>query len=274
MQEELQLVQEVYNIVINFMVNYSFQLVGSVIILVVGFIVAGWVGRVLTRVQEQRNVDTTLAQFIASSVRALVIGLFVIIALSKLGISINPLIAAIGGLAVGASFALQGPVSNYGAGLMIILTRLYKVGDTITIQQCYGEVAEITLSTTTLITEDSEKIIIPNKQITGEIHRNSNANRVLEGCIGIAYSASPEHAIQIVRAAISTVKGLPADLLPQVGIAEFADSSINLDFRVWLPTNKFIEKQHEVNLAVFNALTAENISIPFPQREVRILQAS
>jgi len=271
MQDELELVQEVYNVVINFLVNYSFQLVGAVIILIAGFIVASWVSRLLMRIQEKRNVDVTLRLFISSTVRIMVIGLFCIIALGKLGVSINPFIAAIGGLAVGASFALQGPVSNYGAGLMIILTRLYKVGDTITIQDNFGVVKDISLSTTTLVAEDGELIIIPNKQVTGEIHRNSQENRILEGSVGIAYSDKPETAIQIIEDVLANIKDLDADLKPQVGIANFGDSAIEISYRVWLPTANYFTMLHRVNLAIFNALGNGGINIPFPQRDVHLI---
>lgn len=106
------------------------------IILIAGFIVGGWVSRILLRFQERRDVDVTLRHFIASTARLVVIGLFVIMAVSKLGLSITPLIAALGGLAVGAIFTLQGPVSNYSAGFVIILTRMFKVGGTISVQGC------------------------------------------------------------------------------------------------------------------------------------------
>jgi small conductance mechanosensitive channel len=148
-EKELELAQQAYDVIVNFVVNYSFQLIGAVIILIAGF----------------------------------VIGMFVIIAVSKLGLSITPLIAALGGLAVGASFAIQGPVSNYGTGFVIILTRMFKVGDTISVQGCFGVVKEITLATTQLVVEDGEEIVIPNKHVVGEIHRNAYANRLVEGSI-------------------------------------------------------------------------------------------
>jgi small conductance mechanosensitive channel len=169
-EKELEFAQQAYDVVINFVVTYSFQLVGAIIILIAGFVIGGWVSRVLLRLQERRNVDVTLRYFIASTVRLVVIGLFVIIAVGKLGISITPFIAALGGLAVGASFAIQGPVSNYGAGFVIILTRMFKVGDTISVQGCSGMVKEITLATTQLVAEDGEDIVIPNKHVVGEIH--------------------------------------------------------------------------------------------------------
>lgn len=273
MQEELKLAQQAYDVIVNFLVTYSFQLIGAVIILIAGFIVGGWVSRALLRLQERRNVDVTLRQFIASTVRLIVIGLFVIIAVSKLGISITPLIAALGGLAVGASFAIQGPVSNYGAGFVIILTRMFKVGDTISVQGCSGLVTEITLATTKMVAEDGEDITIPNKHVVGEIHRNSYGNRLVEGSIGIAYAADPDRAIEVTMNVLRSHAAVTDEPAPQVGIEAFGDSSINIAYRFWVPTQSFFETQYAVNLGVFKALGDAGITIPFPQREVRMLAA-
>ena len=243
----------------------------SLVTALVIFIVGRWVSNALLRLQERRNVDVTLRQFIASTVRLIVVIMFLVVALSQLGISITPLIAAIGGLAVGASLAIQGPVSNYGAGLVIILTRMYKVGDTVSLLGCSGIVEEISLATTLLRAEDGEQIVIPNKHVVGEIHRNSSANRIVEGQVGIAYANDPAHAIDVVREAILSVASVATEPQPQIGIASFGDSSINIDYRVWVPSERYFELLHEINLKVFQALGANGIAIPFPQREVRML---
>lgn len=274
MEEQLDLVQEVYQLIVNFLVNYSFQLLGALLVLVFGFIVGGWVSRAVLALLERRNVDLTLREFIAGIVKMLVVGVFLLAVLDKLGISVTPLIAAIGGLAVGASFAIQGPVSNYGAGLVIILTRMFQLGDTITVQGCSGQVEEITLATTILKTEDGENIVIPNKQIAGEIHTNSFENRVVEAQVGVAYTDDPERAIAVIRDALAGVDGVTSEPLPQVGIAGFGDSSVDIDYRFWVPTRRYFETKHAANLAVFKALGASGLNIPFPQRELRMLDAA
>ena len=271
MQEQLDLVGQVYQLVVNFLVSYSFQLIGAILVLIGGFIVGGWISRMLGRVLERRDVDVTLRQFIASTVRMVVVGIFLVVALSQLGVSITPLIAAIGGLAVGASFALQGPVSNYGAGLVIILTRMFQVGDTITVQGCSGLVEDVSLSTTILRTEDGERIVIPNKQIAGEIHTNSFQYRIVEGVVGIAYGDDPAQASEVIRRALQVVDGVTQEPAPQIGIGSFGDSSIKIDYRFWVPTERFFEVKHRANLAVFQAIGANGIRIPFPQREVQLL---
>ena len=240
------------------------------LILIAGFIIGGMVSRALLRIQERQNVDVTLRHFIASTVRLIVTGLLVMIAVGKLGISITPFIAALVGLAVGASFAIQGPVSNYGAGFVIILTRMFKVGDTISVQGCFGLVKEITLATTQLVADDGEEIVIPNKHVVSEIHRNSYAYRVVEGSIGVAYSGDPDVAIEVIKKVIAGFDTIAVEPSPQVSIESFSDSSIVTAYRFWVLTPSFFEVQYAVNRGVYKALREANVVIPFPQREVRL----
>jgi len=268
---QLDLINQVYQLLVDLAVNWSFKLVGALVVLAAGFMVGRWVANLLLRVMENKDVDITLRQFIASTVRLLVLIMFGVIALNQLGISITPLIAAIGGLAVGLSLALQGPVSNYGAGLVIILTRMYRVGDTITTLGCSGLVEDISLAQTHLRAEDGELVVIPNKHIVGEVHTNSNANRIIEGTIGIAYSADPQLAIDTIQEVLTGQPGVTADTPPEIGIAAFGDSSIDIEYRYWTPTGGYYPTLHAVNLAIFKAFGDRGIAIPFPQREVRLL---
>jgi small conductance mechanosensitive channel len=274
MTDQLETLQHFYEVVIDFAVTYSFQLFGGLLTLAAGFLVAGWVSRALLRIQAARNVDKTLAGFIASTVRMMVVGMFIIVALSRIGISITPLIAAIGGLAVGASFAMQGPVSNYGAGLAIILTRMYKVGDTLTVVGHSGVVTEITLALTRLIAEDGEDIVIPNKQIAGEVHINSHANRVVEGSVGVCYDDDPARAIEVIRNVLAADADVTTDPAPAIGIERFDDSSVAIAYRYWVPSNAFFITQYRINLAVFQALADAGLTIPYPQRDVHVKQAA
>lgn len=272
MLDELDTLQRVTALVVDFFVRYSFQVLGALLIMVAGFVVAGWVGKGLLRAQERRQVDVTLRQFIANTVRLVVIALFAVIALGKLGISIAPLIAAIGGVALGAGIALQGPISNYGAGLSIILTRMFKVGDTIEVLNCAGVVTDISLAATRLQAEDGEDIIIPNKQIVGEIHRNSYGNRVVEGRIGVAYSADPRQAAALIEAELARVADVVTTPAPQIGIDGFEEAAIVLAYRYWVPTTRYFETRHAVNAAIYGALKGAGVAI-LPQREVHLVRS-
>ena len=240
------------------------------VILIAGFIVGSWVARAMLRVLEKRNVDVTLRQFMASSSRLVVVGLFVIIALSKLGISMTPIIAAVGGLAVGASFALQGPVSNYGAGLVIILTRMFKVGDTIDVQGCAGVVTNIDLATTRLVAEDGEDIIIPNKHVVGEIHRNSYGNRLVEGRVGIDGRADPARASTIIGQVIATTKDLPEALPPIIGIEAFENVAIIMGYRFWVPSKRYFELMFAVNNGIHREMAGAGIRLAVQQHAVEM----
>ncbi|KEA62675.1 Mechanosensitive ion channel [Marinobacterium lacunae] len=269
---ELAQVQEIYNLIVEFFVTYSFQIVGAIIILLLGLWVASKVSNWSLALMQRHNLDITLSRFIASCVKILIIAMVAVVALGKLGISVTPLLAMIGAVGLGAGLAVQGLLSNYSAGLTIVLTRPYVVGDTISVQGVTGQVKEVHLSHTLLTNEDGVEISIPNKHVVGEIIHNSHANTLAEVSIDIAYSADPERAIASLKSTLSGFgEEICQDPAPQVGIEAFGESGITLGIRIWLPTERYYDLLYRANLAMFNALKAEGIEIPFPQREVRLL---
>ena len=274
MQDEIKTAQKLVNIIIDFFVNYSFQVIGAILILVIGILVARSVASFLLKLFERKNLDVTLSKFTAVTVKGIIISFAIIIALGKFGITIAPFIAALAAMAFGASFAIQGPLANYGAGLVIILTRPFVVGNTITISEVSGVVDEITLGATILTDEDGVKITIPNKHIVGEILHNSKEKRIVEEIVGISYDSDPEKAIQIIKEALNEFQEISKEPPPQVGIQKFGDSSIEIGLRYWIPTQKYFKTLYQVNLAVYKQLKARNIEIPFPQRDVHIVSRS
>lgn len=273
-QNELETITRLTNMVIDFFVNYSFQVIGAIIIFLIGLIVARSIGKFALKLCEKNSVDVTLSLFIASTVKLLIVAMVLVICLGKFGISVAPFVAAIGAVSLSAGLALQGVFSNYGAGFTIILTRPFVVGNTITINDISGVVTEIKLAHTLLATEDGEIITIPNKHIVGEVITNSFANKVVEASVGISYSADPEVAIQVIKQSLAQFDELSQESPPQVGIEAFADSSVNIAYRYWVPTDRYFEVQYQVNLAVFKALQTADIEIPFPQREVTLKNAA
>lgn len=269
--EEITQLQKVVSIMIDFCVRYSFQIVGALIILGLGMYIAGWVSKIVIRMCEKKGMDVTLSSFLARIVKLVVLCFVIIMALGKFGISVAPLIAALGAMAFGASFALQGPLSNYGAGLVIIMTRPFVVGNTILIDGINGVVEEVTLATTILSTEDGEKITIPNKQIVGEVLTNSFENKVVEASIGISYDDDPEKAIAVISGILSSDSKIPTDPLPRIGIEEYADSSINIGMRYWVPTKEYYETLYAVNLSIYKKFKEAKITIPYPQRDVHMV---
>jgi small conductance mechanosensitive channel len=267
---DLQNVEQIYKIAIDFFVNYSFQVIGAIFILLGGMVVSRWVGRLVVATGERRDLDVTLRMFLGNIARLLVLGLFIVVALGNFGITLTPLVAAIGAAAFGLTLAVQGPVSNFGAGIAIILGRPFTVGNTIMINDISGIVEEVKLSSTILATEDGEKITIPNKFIIGEILTNSFEYKVVEGVVGVDYASDPEAAIAIVRRSLEGIEGVTQDPAPQIGIQGFGDSSIDIGMRYWVQTHRYYQVQYTANLAVFKNLIAGGIEIPYPRREVQM----
>jgi small conductance mechanosensitive channel len=274
MQEEIQTVQKLINIIMDFIVNYSFQVVGAILVLVIGVLVARAVSSFFLKLFEKKGIDITLSKFIVSLVKGIILGFAFIVAIGKFGITIAPLVAALAAMAFGASFAIQGPLANYGAGLVIILTRPFVVGNTIKVSDVSGIVEEVKLGATILTDEDGVKITIPNKHIVGEIIHNSEEKKIVEEIVGISYDSDPEKAIQIIKEALEPFEEISKEHPPQIGIQEFGDSSINIGLRYWIPTNTYFKILYQVNLSVYQHLKAKNIKIPFPQRDVHIVSRS
>ncbi|MBR9867276.1 MAG: mechanosensitive ion channel [Oceanospirillales bacterium] len=272
-KDELATLTQFYTLIIDFFVNYSFQVIGAVIILIIGLIIARWIGKLTLRLCLRNNVDVTLSNFISSTVKLLMIAMVAVICLGKFGISVAPFIAAIGAISLSIGLALQGVFSNYGAGFTIILTRPFVVGNTIRCNDVCGVVEEIRLAYTQLSTEDGEIITIPNKHIVGEVLINSFENTIVEATIGISYSASPDRAIELIRQQLDANPAIVQDPAPQVGIADFGDSSVNIAYRYWVPTRQQFELQFQINGAVYTAFREAGVEIPFPQREVTLKTA-
>lgn len=271
MEKELTAVQKTIDKLIEFGTEYGLQVIGAILVLIIGNLVGNWVQGMVLKLCEKKKIDITLSKFIASCIKIGILAFAIIIALGKFGITIAPFIAVIGAGAFGASMALQGPLSNYGAGISIILGHPFVVGDTIVVTGQSGVVHEVTLSSTILTDEDGVKITIPNKSIVGEIIHNSFKNKVVENMVGISYSDDPEKAIEVIKKTILSFKEVAETPRPQVGLQEFGDSSLNIGCRYWIPTTKYFQTLCAINLAIHKALAAARITMPFPQRDLHII---
>jgi len=272
-KEEIEQVQKFYDIIMEFLVTYSFQLLGAIIVFLIGLYVAKKVANIVHKLCDKYEIDITLANFISSVVKIIIIIMVAIICLGKLGISVTPFVATIGALSLGAGLALQGLLSNYGAGITIIVARPFVVGNTISVLGVTGVVKEVSLAHTILTNEEEEEITIPNKHIIGEVLHNSFENSLVEGIVGIAYDTDPTIAIIAIEQALTQDSRFSKVRPPQVGIDEFADSSINIGYRIWVPTTQYYQTKYACNLLVLDALKSQDIPIPFPQREVRMLSS-
>lgn len=261
MEQEIQTLTILFDNLVEFVVAYGFQILGALIVFFVGLKAANWAGRKTVEFGTKRNFDPTLTKFASNVVRIFLIAVVAIITLSNFGITIAPLVALAGAAAFGGTLALQGPLSNYGAGIAIILTRPFAVGSTIQVQNTFGVVEEISLAATVLAGEDGERITVPNKEIVGQIIVNSHQHRVVETRFFIAHDQDSDKAIEAFEKAIAKYpagEGAPG---PQVGVHDFAYGGIILGARFWVPSLKYYQSRYAVNREVLGALEAAGIAL-------------
>lgn len=270
MNQELHYIQEFYDVAIEFITNYSFQIIGALIVVLIGWFVSKYVFNLLIKLFAKHDFDVTLGKFTANIVRILIFGSMFVVAIGKLGISIAPFIAAVGAIFLTAGLALQGTVANFAAGISLVISRPFKIGDTISVNNIYGIVEEIKLAYTTLRTEDEEIITVPNKNMIGEVIVNSFNYRIVESSVGISYHDDAEKAIQLIKNVIDSFENLSSNNKSIVGIQKFGDHAVEIGMRYWVPTGFFFKIQYDVNLAVYKGLNDAKITIPFPQREVHV----
>jgi small conductance mechanosensitive channel len=274
MDSDLQAVRHLAEVAVELAVNYGFQAFGAVLILVVGWYASRWIGRTVVTFCERAKLDVTLSRFFGSLARSIFLLFVVIIALGKFGITITPFVAALGAVAFGGTLALQAPLSNYGAGLSIILTRPFVVGDTIRVAGVTGVVEDIRLGHTRLSSADGEIITIPNKDIVGEVIHNSFACLVVESVLTVDYDSDIDRALHLIHDALAANPDVARKPVPNVGIQRFGESGIEIGYRYWVPTRRYYEIMFAVNGGILSAFRAHGIRIPFPRRDVRMLPAA
>lgn len=271
MTEPLSALDQAKSTLIDLGIKFGPKLVVALLILVAGFYVGRWVGGLVDRVLIRLNLDITVRQILVRIVRLLVLGLFLVMALQNLGVELLPLIAGLGVAGAGIALAMQGVLSNLAAGFTIIFTRPFKVGEYISIVNEEGTVEDITLFTTTLSHLDLSRIVIPNRKIAGEILHNYGELRQLNLSVGVAYSTDLNQALSFVQETLSANVRVLQDPAPLIQVSALADSSVSIGVRPWVKVNDYAAAIGELNKAMVETLRARGISIPFPQREVRLL---
>lgn len=193
-----------------------------------------------------------------------------IIALGKIGISAPPMVAAIGAASLDAGLALQGMLSNYAAGITIIMTRPFLVGNTIEIKGERGLVKRIQLGMTILANEEGEQISIPNKHMIGEILHNSFRNKLVEAKFNLNYNTDPERAISVITELLNNNPYVDRGTTPTIGINGFNVIGIEIAVRYWVPTQSYFQHKYKVNLALYHALKLANIEMACPVKEIHL----
>lgn len=251
--------------------KYGPKVLVAALIMVVGFFVAGWVARLFQRWLARIELEPPVRELLLRLVRVAVLVLFLLLALQNLEVQLLPLIAGLGVAGAGIAFAMQGVLGNLFAGLTIIFTKPFKVGEYVSMVGVEGRVETIELFTTKLSHADRSVIVVPNRKIVGEILHNYGKIRQLDVVVGVAYSTDLNAALAAVNEVLTLNPRVLKDPAPVVRVSMLADSSINIAVKPWVNVPDFGLAGGEVNKAIVEEFRARKISIPFPQREVRML---
>jgi len=262
---------EIQKNVLKFLTEYGFQIVGAVIILLAGVLAARWIGRVTEQWLTKKAVEPPIRMLAVRVLRLLVFALSVVLALDKCGVPIAPMVAGIGVAGVGIGLALQGVLSNLVAGLLIIFIKPFRVGEYIELLGVHGQVTKIELFSTTLLHADRSRVVIPNRKIVGEVLQNCGTIRQLNLSVGVAYTADITQTLAVVRELLGQNPRVLKEPAPMVGVTLLGDSSVNIAIKPWVGVADVGPASAEINQAILVQFRAKGIEIPFPQREVRLL---
>jgi small conductance mechanosensitive channel len=250
------------------------KIVGAILILIAGRIVAGILRGTVRRILGRRGVDPSLINFTASLVFALIVIFAFLAAAAKFGIETASFVAVLGAVGFAIGFALQGSLSNFASGIMLLLFRPFRVGDLVDVAGATGTVKEIQLFNTILATPDNVQIIVPNSKVYGDTIKNFSAYdiRRVDLLVGIGYGSAIEKAIEVTMGLIKADGRILSDPEPMIAVAELADSSVNLVVRSWVKKEDYWGVKFDLTQSIKEAFDRHGIEIPFPQQVVHMLK--
>ena len=270
-------VQETMNELMFFASTYGLRIVGAIVVLIIGWIIAGWAGRATGKYLSRiKQVDPTLRGFLSSLVRYLILIFTVVAVLNQFGVQTTSIIAVLGAASLAIGLALQGTLTNVAAGTMLLLFRPFKIGDYVEAGGHAGTVKQISLFVTELATPDNVQILVPNSQVWGAAITNYSFHptRRCDIALGIAYEADVERAGRVIEEMAAAESRVLSDPAPQIVVTELADSSVNFAIRLWCQAGDYWDLKFDMTKALKQRMDAEGISIPYPQRTVHMVQAA
>ena len=240
-------------------------------ILILGYMFASFIGR-LVGSSVTRKVDVTLGKFLGKMIKNFIMLLALLGVLGFFGIDVTSFAAILAAAGFAIGMALQGTLSNFAAGVMLLVFRPFKVGDYIKVNDTEGTVDEIDLFTTRLNSLDHRHLILPNSEIFGSTIENVSHNDVrrVDVNIGVAYAADITITRRVLEQGIACIAGSVPHPEPQVYLDNLGDSSVNWQLRVWCRPDAYWDVRERVTAAGKQALDRANISIPFPQMDIHL----
>ncbi len=257
--------------VTNFLVSYGFELIGAIIILGVGVLAARWIGRLTETWMGRQKIDLPVRTLAVRSVKLMVMALAIVLALDKFGVQVAPMVAGIGVAGAGVALAMQGMLSNVIAGLTIIFTKPFRVGEYIEILGEQGQESENELFSTTLRHTDGSHVIIPNRKIIGEIMHNYGATRQATLTVTVAYGSNIQQVFATLREALEANPRVLKTPAPGVGIQSLGDSGIQINISMVLSLADYGQAQPEIYREIVTRFRERGIEIPSPRRDMKVI---
>jgi small conductance mechanosensitive channel len=256
------------------LVSYVVNLATAIIILIVGAFLARMASKLVTRLMQARGLDITVTRFLSSIIRYIVLIITAIAAMSHVGIQTTSFIAVLGAAGLAVGLALQGSLSNFAAGVLLVIFRPFRSGEYVDLGGAEGTVQEIQIFSTTLLTADGKIIVVPNNRIiSGNIVNYSREpNRRLQIIVGVAYSADIDEVKRVLNDVIAADKRILKEKGVTVRLNEMAASTLNFVVRVWTKNSDYGEVNFDLQENFKRALDRNNIGIPYPQMDVHLFQ--
>lgn len=271
MDAHIETLSQIRRSAVELAMTFGPRVLVATLMLATGYFAGRWLGRWTTRALERFQLEPPVRQLIVRLTRLLVIVLFALLALQNLGVELLPLLAGMGVIGAGLALATQGVLGNLVAGLTIIFTKPYRVGEYVSLLAEEGEVQTITLFNTTLGHPDRSRVVIPNRKIVGEIMHNYGQIRQLDVLVRVAYQTDLDQALAIVREVLERMPRVLKDPVPVVQITSLAESAIEIAVKPWVPVPDVVDANGTIKKAVVEAFRQRSIVIPAPQREIRIV---
>ena len=268
--------QQTLSTVVDLVSAWGLKLIGAFVVLLVGRLVARWARRLLRRLMTAKEVDATLVPFVAGLVYYLIIAFVAVAVLGMVGIQTASMVAVLGAAGLAVGLALQGTLSNFAAGVMLLVFRPFKVGDYVEVGGTAGAVEAVGLFSTTLNTPDNVKITIPNGAVFGNTIKNYAANdtRRNDMIVGISYDDDIGVALETISRVIDSDVRVLKDPAPVVAVSELGDSSVNIVVRPWCKKEDYWALRFDMMRSLKEQLEAAGCSIPYPQRDVHLFQTT
>jgi small conductance mechanosensitive channel len=269
-------VNSVLDTIVPFISTYGLKVIGAIVILILGRIGAGITRRIVGKILRRANVNAGVVTFATSLSYALILTMAVLASLSKFGVETTSFVAVLGAVGFAVGFALQGSLSNFAAGVLVLVLRPYHVGDVIEAAGVIGKVVEIQLFNTVMNTADNIRILVPNAKIQGDVIKNItwNPTRRLDLVIGIGYDSSMKKARDLMQQVLNEDPRVLPEPAPAITVGELGDSSVNFNVRPWVKKEDYWDLRFALLERIKEVFDENGIEIPFPQRTVHMATAS